>query len=133
MERGETINGYDVIRVLGFGAGSVIYQVKDEQGKIYALKRVVRKVAKDQRMIEQAILEHSVATRFNHPAIRKSYNIIKNRSFLRTSEVLVVMEFIEGITLEDYQEKIHSVAEICAIFQQVAEALNVMHLGGYVH
>lgn len=100
---------------------------------MFSLKRVVRKEAKDQRFIEQAILEHSVAIRFNHPSLRKSFNVIKSRSFLRTSEVCVVMEYVEGTTLEDYQEKVTSILDLCIIFQQVAEALQVMHQGGYIH
>ncbi|GAB4110348.1 MAG: hypothetical protein Kow00105_19110 [Phycisphaeraceae bacterium] len=125
------IAGYEVLATLGVGARSTIYAVKDSKNAVYALKRVVKSSPSDDRFLAQAILEHEVAQKFDHPTLRKSLKLIKQRSFIRTTEVLVLMEMVDGVTLEKYQAK--DLAELCRIFIEVANGLGVMHKAGYVH
>ncbi len=50
----KSLYGYDVIDLIGHGAGSTIYAVSDPRtGQLYALKHVVRNKDKDIRFIEQ--------------------------------------------------------------------------------
>ncbi len=124
--------GYEVLETLGTGARSTIYLVRDTRtGKSFALKRVIRNSGADQRFLDQAIFEHDVSQKFNHPSLRKSHKLIRHRKFLRVSEVLVVMEAVFGQTLE--QRRPRSMLEVCRIFQDTAIALGVMHRAGYVH
>lgn len=125
------IAGYEVLATLGYGARSTIYAVRDANHQVYALKRVVKSSPSDQRFLDQAILEHEVAGRFDHPVLRKSFKLIKQRNFIRTSEVLVLMEMIDGLTLE--QRHPSDIARLCEICIDVARGLAVMHDGGYVH
>lgn len=125
------ILGYEVITTLGYGARSTIFAVQDKKGQIYALKRVVKQSDSDHRFLEQAILEHEIAKRFDHPLLRRSYKLIKQRSFLRVTEVLVLMEMVDGLTLE--QGHSEDMAKIVTICQQTAVGLGVMHAAGYVH
>ena len=125
------IAGYDVLATLGVGARSTIYAVKNGKSELYALKRVVKSSPSDQRFMDQAILEHEVAKKFDHPTLRKSIKLIKQRNFIRTSEVLVLMEMVDGSTLEKHQPE--TVAETCRICKEVALGLGVMHKAGYVH
>ncbi len=125
------ILGYEVITTLGYGARSTIFAVQDKKGQIYALKRVVKQSESDQRYLDQAILEHEVARRFDHPLLRRSFKLIKQRTFLRVTEVLVLMEMVDGLTLEQgHPEDLGQVVSIC---QQTAVGLGVMHAAGYVH
>lgn len=131
MARPEEILGYELLAVLGHGARSTIYAVKDKESHIFALKRVIKQSSADQRFLDQAILEHEIASRFAHPNLRQSFKIHRQRSFLRTSEIIVVMEMVDGVTLEQYKGR--GVRTICEICRQVCVGLSEMHDGGYVH
>jgi len=131
MAHPHEIMGYEVLATLGYGARSTIFAVKDDRNNFYALKRVAKKNANDERFIEQALLEHEVASRLNHPVLRRSLKIYKSRQMLRTNEVVVLMEMVDGQTMEHYEPD--NLVELCRIFQQVAQGLHAMHQAGYVH
>lgn len=124
--------GYEILETLGHGARSTIYLVRDKvTAERYALKRVIRNSSADQRFVEQALLEHDVAQQFNHPSLRKSNRVFKIKSFFRIKEVYILMEAVDGLTLE--QKRPTNMLEVCRIFQDTAIALGVMHRAGYVH
>lgn len=125
------ILGYDVIGTLGYGARSTIFVVKDKDSHLFAMKRVVKNSAADQRFLDQAVHEHEVCCKFNHPSIRKSFKLLRQRKLIRTTEIIVVMEMIDGLTLEQLRPK--RMLDICRIFQDTAIALGVMHRAGWVH
>jgi serine/threonine-protein kinase len=125
------ILGYEVLATLGYGARSTIYAVQDKDCQVYALKQVIKQSQEDQRFVDQAILEHEIASRLDHPSLRKSYKLIKQRNFIRTTEVYVLMEMVDGQTLEQHQPQ--SVAEMVQLFAAVAGGLAVMHAAGFVH
>ena len=125
------IAGYDVIASLGEGAHSTIYHVRDKRGQPLILKRVVKNSANEQRFLDQALAEHDVAQNIDHPRVRKSFKVIKQREFIRVSEVLVLMEMVDGYTLE--QRRPTGLKEVCRIFYEAAEGLKAMHQAGYVH
>lgn len=125
------IAGYDVVASLGQGAASKLYSVRDKHGQSFCLKRVVKKSASEQRFLDQAIQEYQIAKDLDSPMIRRVYNLIRQRNFLRTSEVLVVMELIEGRTLEEI--KFNGMASYAKLMFATARALQCMHQSGYVH
>ncbi|MEX0653574.1 MAG: serine/threonine-protein kinase [Phycisphaeraceae bacterium] len=125
------IAGYQVLATLGHGARSTIYAVRDKHGDSYALKRVVKQSPADQRFLDQAILEHEIACKFNHPVLRRSHKLIRQRQFIRVSEVLVLMEMVDGVTLEQHPpDDLPGLLEIC---RQTGEGLAAMHEARYVH
>lgn len=125
------IAGYKVLATLGFGARSSIFAVSDGQNQRFALKRIIRNEPEDQRFIDQAIVEHEIAKRFCHPHLRRSFKLIRKRSFIRTQQVIVLMELVEGRPLDQYD--LGDMREMVHICKQVALALGEMHAGGYVH
>ena len=125
------ILGYDVIGTLGYGARSTIFVVKDKQNQLFALKRVIKNSPADQRFLDQSIHEFEVCRRFNHPSLRKAYKLIRRRKLIRTTEVIVLLEMVDGLTLEQLRPK--RMLDICRIFEDTAIALGVMHRGGWVH
>ena len=125
------IAGYDIVAKLGEGAHSTLYAVRDSKGQVMVLKRVVKEGASQQRYLDQALAEYEVAKAVDHPRVRKTIRVIKQRSLIRVNEVLVLLEMVDGETLEKYRPR-HQL-EVCTIFDQAAEGLEAMHTAGFVH
>ena len=131
MSKFHQIAGYDVVETLGEGAGSVLYAVRNRKGEKFCLKRVVKKSEQDQRFLDQALAEHKIAHKFKHPRLRRSLKVHKIRELIRVSEVAVVMEMVDGWTLEE--KRPDDVLVLCRVFREIAEALQAMHKLGYAH
>ena len=125
------IAGYDIIKQLGKGAGSDLYAVRDKKGQRYCLKHVVKKNPKDQRFLDQALMEHQIACQFEHPSLRQSFKVIKQREIFRVTEVIVIMELVEGATLETL--RVPDMRALLKICHAAAEGLQTMHKGSFVH
>lgn len=125
------IAGYDVVATLGKGAASTLYQVRDKTGKVFCMKRVVKNSPSEQRFIDQAVCEYEVAKHFESPLLRQVHRLIRQRAVIRTNEVLVVMEMVEGKTLEFV--KLSGMAAFCQLFCAAAAGLKLMHDAGFVH
>ena len=126
-------DGYEVIKRIGIGAASLIFSVRNRRtGEIRALKHVVRRDDTDKRMIEQVENEYRVGSRIDHPYVRKVYEIQKRkRRWLQTAEILLLMEYCPGISLE--QSASRSLLDLMLIFRMIAGGLNAMHNQGYLH
>lgn len=122
---------FDVMAVLGEGARSTIYAVKDKKNNVYALKRVINNGPQDQRFVDQAVSEHTIAHKLDHPTLRKSFKIMRQRSMLRTAEIYELMELVDGMTLEQYEFR--DMRTFCEVMTKVAEGLRSMHEVGFVH
>ncbi|BAM05137.1 serine/threonine protein kinase [Phycisphaera mikurensis] len=131
MSKFHQIAGYDVVETLGTGAGSTLYAVRNKKGEKYCLKRVVKKSEQDQRFIDQALAEHKIAHQFKHPRLRRSLKVHKIRELIRVSEVAVIMEMVDGWTLEE--KRPDDVLLLCRVFHEIAEALLEMHRLGFAH
>ena len=132
LNKGDIIEGYRIISEIGRGAASVIYLAQDQKSKrVYALKRVVKHEAKDQRFLDQAEAEAKIAQQLKHPAIRSIDKVIRRGRLLKTNELLLVMELVDGMSMEQTPPKTFEDALSC--FEQTARALAYMHSRGYVH
>lgn len=126
------VPGYQVIRFLGGGARSTIWEVRDGQtGEVFALKRVVKRRAGDWRFLEQTINEYEIGSWLHHPGVRRILGIRRIRRWLQVRQVLLVMEMCQGQTLQARRPE--SVAEAVGVFCQVAAALAYMNEQGFVH
>ena len=131
-KKGDMVEGFRVLAEVGRGAASVIYLVQDPKTKhIWALKQVEKQTEKDQRFLDQAEEEAKVAQAVNHPSLRKIQKVIKKGSFLAVKELFLLMEYVDGISLEKHPPAPFESA--VDIFEQTAEALSAMHERGYVH
>jgi eukaryotic-like serine/threonine-protein kinase len=123
--------GYRLIRILGHGAHSTLWQARHcATGQFVCIKRVVRE-DDDERYFQQAMNEYDIAGKVRHPNIRKVYKIRKLRRLLALREVHLVMEFCPGNTVQ--QARPESLPECLAVFAQVAHALHQMNGAGFVH
>jgi len=126
------VPGYQVIRFLGSGARSTIWQVRDRQTHdVLALKRVVKRTLSDVRFLEQAINEHDVGSQLDHPGIRHIYGMRRVKRWLRLREVHVMMEFCEGRSVQE--DRPQDIRAALRIFLKVAAALAHMNTRGFVH
>jgi serine/threonine-protein kinase len=126
------LDGYTIIRRLGTGARSVIYlAVEENTRKRVAIKRAYLESPEDTRIFEQIETEFKVSRQLDHPYIRKCHELIRIRKLLKTQELLMVMEFFDGKSLEEQQRL--SMIDVLLVFRMVAVALNAMHEKGYVH
>lgn len=122
-----------MIAEVGRGAASIIYLVSDPKSKqIWALKHVIKEEPKDQRFLDQAEAEYSIAQKIKSDVIRKIDRVIKARKkLIQTKELFLVMEYVDGVSVERQPPK--SLSEAISIFIQTAEGLHAMHESGFVH
>jgi serine/threonine-protein kinase len=132
-EQPRSLFGYELIDVLGEGAGSVIYAASDPvTTQVYALKHVIVKQEKDQRFVDQLLNEYEISSKVNHPMLRRAVDIKTNKSLLRKpTEAALVMELFDGTACDVAPPT--SVEAIIDVFRQTAEALQALHQQGYVH
>lgn len=126
------IDEFSIIKHIGTGARSKIYQAIDEiNGQTVALKVASLEAPEDTRIFEQIETEYKVARQLDHPYIRKCHRIIRRRKMLRTNEILLSMELFKGQSLEDAPSL--SLGDLLLVFRMVATGLNAMHQKGFVH
>ncbi len=124
--------GYRTISQIGVGARSTISRVVcDKSGDSFALKRVVRNGPDDDRFIEQAENEFAVSSQIDHPSLRRSLDIQRTRKWFKTRELLILMEYVTGQTLDDIRPE--QLPRSIALFKKIAEALHSLHKAGFVH
>ncbi|MHC5537765.1 serine/threonine protein kinase [Singulisphaera rosea] len=124
---------YRVVNQLGTGAGSTILLVSDKNsgGKRYALKVVRRQDAEDDIYIAQAKVEYDVAQKLNHPAIVRIYDMRTKRSWFRVAGVELLMEYVDGKTLDELEAP--ELGQLALVFYHVASAMAHMHRRGIFH
>ncbi|HEX2970944.1 MAG TPA: serine/threonine-protein kinase [Tepidisphaeraceae bacterium] len=129
----EKLLQYDVLEMLGEGARSTIYKVKDPTtGRLFALKHVIRADSKDIRFVEQMEDEFAISRQFTHPNLRRSYELKISRTLLmKVTEAFLVMELFDGTALDIRPPK--DMLETVDVFVQAAQGLQAMHTMGYVH
>jgi serine/threonine protein kinase len=117
IENQKSINGYNIIDIVGKGAFGVVYEVEKE-GTRYAMKKIdvsqydhtfehikpeeleEDKKDLDSQVSEKICKEISILRGVEHPNIIKFYT-----SFAEKDGVYIIMELHEGMSLADY---IHS-------------------------
>lgn len=126
------VAGYTIKQAIGTGAGSKIYLATQLiTNKRFAVKHVERKQPEDDRFLEQVEAEFEVSHALEHPSLRHSYSIHRIRRLLQLREVAVVMEYVDGLTLEAARpNRLETFIVIC---QRIASGLHAMHEAGYVH
>lgn len=130
---GQKLLHYEVLESLGQGARSTIYKVLDPTTKqTFALKHVRRSDAKDIRFIEQMEAEFEISRTFNHKNLRRSFDLkIVKTLLLKVSEAFLVMEYFDGMPLEEGLPT--DLIDVLDTFIQAAEGIRAMNQMGFVH
>ena len=128
----QKIDKYIVLENLGKGAKSTIWKIEDPaDGRVYTLKRVIKETEEDSRFFEQVRIEHSVCSRVNSEYLRKSFEIRSIRRWLKTQELLLLLEYVEGTTLKEAPPT--EIEDVIDIFIKVGQGLESLHQFGFVH
>ncbi len=127
----ETLPGYRVIKKLNMGGMSTVFLGTDlKTAKKVAIKIMLPVKAKDPKLLNHFARECNLLIEFEHANIVKGYKygVYKGLN-------IFVMEYLPGSTLQDLLDKgrAFSEKEALRITLQLAEALNYMHIKGYIH
>lgn len=128
----EPLKDYRILHTLGRGARSRIIAAVDlRSGRHVAIKHVVRRGSEDDPFLQQVEVEYDVTHGLDHPYLRHSHQLIRVRTWLRVTELYLVMDFIEGLTLEEARP--NRLTTFLTIFRKVAQGLGALHQFGFVH
>lgn len=130
FEVGQVVGDYEVLAVLARGGMGRVYRVRNLlTGRIEAMKGLLADVADQPEVAERFSNEVRTLAGLDHPNIAKLYTAVRAEG-----ELLMVMEFVEGLTLAD-RAKQGSIAleELLGYIGQTLGALDYAHQHGVVH
>src|SRR5262245_62753900 len=114
---------------LGAGGMGEVYRAEDTQLKrTVAIKRLSVRVQADRPYKNELLKEAQRASALNHPGVASVYDV-----FAHGTELFLVMEYIDGVTLRERMRSPISIAQFCDIAMQCAEALAAAHAKGILH
>ncbi len=129
---GLSLPGYRITKQIGVGARSTInLAIEVKTGAKVAVKHVVRDGPDDDRFVEQAETEYSVSSRVEHRYLRRSLQIHRVRRLLAIREIMVVMDYFEGMTME--KARPNRLNTFLTVTQRIATGLHALHEAGFVH
>ncbi len=130
---GQTISHYKILEKLGEGGMGVVYKAQDTKlDRFVALKFLPAHLAASEQDKARFIQEAKSAAALNHPNVCSIIDIQEHEGTQGDKQLFIVMEFIDGQTL---QEKKGSLTQKQAIDYgiQIAEGLAAAHEKGIVH
>ena len=130
-EPGQIISHYEILECLGTGAMGVVYAAWDlKLQRRVALKFLSSPHSQDPAERARLLSEARTASRLNHPGICVIYDV----EDLESSDIFIVMEHVEGLTLS---RRLHlgpmAMPEVASVAIQVARAIEAAHLRGILH
>jgi serine/threonine protein kinase len=128
---GKVIADYKIIEKIGQGGMGEVYKaVHTKLEQTVAIKVLSSEYCLNPSMRKRFVNEARIQAKFSHPNMVNIFNLIE-----QDSNVFIVMEYINGGTLEKHLERkgILSQDESTYISLQVLSALQFMHSKGVVH
>ena len=127
LEIGSLIDGkYKILRVVGKGGMSVVYQaVNEKANKIWAIKEVRKDGVQNFEVVKQnLIVETELLKRFNHPNLPSIIDVIDSED-----SFLIVMDYIEGNSLNKALETsgAQSQEDVIEWSKQLCDVLGYLH------
>lgn len=127
---GRTIDGYEILELVGHGGMGVVYKARDlNLDKLVALKMIDPLLACDEAFVRSLYTEARILARVDSPHIVRVHALRQTEAGLFT-----VMEFVDGSTIDDLmQGRRLSVPKALTIIDQVLVALDHAHAAGIIH
>ena len=126
LEIGSLVDGkYRILRVVGKGGMSVVYQaVNEKANKIWAIKEVRKDGVQNYEVVKQnLIVETELLKRFNHPNLPSIIDVIDG-----DGTFLIVMDYIEGNSLSKALENgAQSQDDVIEWSKQLCDVLGYLH------
>lgn len=122
---------YKIESAVGVGGMAYVLKAKDlTDGKDVAIKFLSDEFKDDERAVKRFINESKTISMLDHENIVKVYDVVIN-----SERKYIVMEFIDGITLKDYIDKIGTLSwkEAIHYVSQVLSALDHAHKKLVIH
>ena len=130
---GETISHYKILEKLGEGGMGVVYKAQDTKlDRFVALKFLPAHLAASDQDKARFIQEAKSAAALNHPNVCSIIDIQEHEGSQGEKQLFIVMEFIDGQTLQDKKSSITQKQAIDYAIQ-IAEGLAAAHEKGIVH
>ncbi len=127
---GKTVNGYKILRMLGSGGMADVYFAENILEMPAAIKVLKKKYYDDKSIRDRFKNEALIMKSLDHPYIRKVIDYFENDGY-----AMIVMEFVEGMTLKDLMDVKKTISDetVHKYFEQCISALNYTHSRGIVH
>jgi serine/threonine protein kinase len=130
---GKTLKGgqYTIQEVLSEGRFGITYRASDRNGNSVVIKTprdMGFKVWESERLQKLFWQEGTKLTKCRHPHI-----VFVNKLFHEGKSTCIVMEYIDGTTLDRRSRKILSEKEALKFIEQIGQALMVVHSQGILH
>jgi len=127
---GDRIGDYEILAPLGAGGMGSVYKVRHTiSERVEALKVILPHAAATPETAERFLREIRLQASLEHPHIARLHN-----AFHMGEELVMVMEFVEGVSLRDkLRSQGITLAQALEFAGQVLEALGYAHTRGVIH
>ena len=127
----KTLGSYQILQEIGRGGMGVVYRAyQPSLNRYVAIKVLPPALAYDRELVERFLREARAAAKLRHPNIVVIHDVGQQGGLY-----YIVMELIEGHTLAQLIERQGALplARTVRIVQQVGDALDYAHQGGFIH
>jgi predicted Ser/Thr protein kinase len=127
---GKTVGKYRILDRIGRGGMGTVYRATDETLDRDVAIKVLNPDLGDPEVLKRFRAEAVALARLNHPGIATIYELTRHED-----DLLMVMEFVRGETLQELSERLGPLAPPQAVHLciQILEALGHAHRAGIVH
>jgi hypothetical protein len=127
---GETAGDYQIIGILGAGGMGKVYKVRNViSDRVEAIKVLLPDLEKETELADRFMREIKLLASLTHPNIAGLHTALRLQN-----QLLMVMEFVEGRSLEDrLKESPVPAAEAVGYVIQALAALGYAHERGVIH
>lgn len=132
LQVGDVLGPYVLENLLGEGTMGRVYQARHQRlGRMVALKVLHGHLIQDKALVARFLQEARLVNQINHPHIVEVHDFVEE---LFPERVYGVMELLRGKTLAGVlAERALTIAEVCGIGKQIADALHAAHRVDVVH
>jgi eukaryotic-like serine/threonine-protein kinase len=130
LQIGSTVGDYQIVGILGAGGMGKVYKVRNAiSDRVEAMKVLLPDLAAQAELSDRFLREIKTQASLEHP------NIASLHTALRVdNQLLMLMEFVEGVTLEQkLKEGILPVEQAVDYISQALSALDYAHKHGVIH
>lgn len=126
---GTQVGAYEIVGTLGNGGMGEVYKVRHSiSQRTEAMKVLLSGAARRPEVTDRFVREIRVLANLNHPNIASLHT-----AFHHEDQLIMVMEYVEGLSLSDRLARGLALADGVAYMRQVLSALAYAHAGGVIH
>ncbi|BBM82301.1 serine/threonine protein kinase [Candidatus Uabimicrobium amorphum] len=128
LQPGQEIDGYTILSEVSRGGMGIVFKAEEKNSqRIVAIKIIFQNQSKIAK--RRFLREAELAAKLQHKSIVEVYN-----AGTLEGNLYLVMEYVEGVTLEDWSENRDcSMEDAVGIVSQIADALEYAHRKKVVH